>query len=103
MSTLNVNSIQTAGGASPVLTADIAKNSELIASSGSSIVGHIASGTGSVATTVQAKLRESVSVLDYYAIYQRSPLVVFFIICLSGHIHSNSRVRGNRYGASNGL
>lgn len=65
MSTLNVNSIQTAGGASPVLTADIAKNSELIASSGSSLVGHIASGTGAVATTVQTKLRESVSVWDF--------------------------------------
>lgn len=68
MSTLNVNSIQTAGGASPVLTADIAKNSELIASSGSSLVGHIASGTGSVATTVQAKLRERVSVKDFGAV-----------------------------------
>lgn len=61
MSTLNVNSIQTTGGASPVLTADIAKNSELIASSGSSLVGHIASGAGGVATTVQAVLRETVS------------------------------------------
>ena len=67
MSTLNVNSIQTAGGASPVLTADIAKNSELIASSGSSLVGHIAAGTGAVATTVQTKLRESVSVKDFGA------------------------------------
>ncbi len=65
MSTLNVNSIQTAGGASPVLTADIAKKSELIASSGSSLVGHIASGTGAVATTVEEKLREHVSVLDF--------------------------------------
>ena len=68
MSTLNVNSIQTAGGASPVLTADIAKNSELIASSGSSLVGHIASGTGAVASTVQTKLRESVSVKDFGAV-----------------------------------
>ncbi len=65
MSTLNVNSIQTAGGASPVLTADIAKNSELIASSGSSLVGYMPAGTGAVATTVQGKLREGVSVFDF--------------------------------------
>jgi len=37
------------------------------ASSGSSLVGFIQSGTGAVATTVQAKLRESVSVLDFGA------------------------------------
>jgi hypothetical protein len=35
------------------------------ASSGSSLVGFIQSGTGAVATTVQAKLRESVSVSDF--------------------------------------
>jgi hypothetical protein len=39
----------------------------LAASSGSSLVGFIQSGSGAVATTVQAKLRESVSVLDYGA------------------------------------
>ena len=38
------------------------------ASSGSSLVGFIQSGTGAVATTVQAKLRESVSVLDFGAV-----------------------------------
>ena len=37
------------------------------ASSGSSLVGFIQSGTGAVSTTVQAKLRESVSVLDFGA------------------------------------
>ena len=39
--------------------------SDLAASSGSSLVGYLPAGTGAVATTVQAKLRESVSVLDY--------------------------------------
>jgi hypothetical protein len=38
------------------------------ASTGSSLVGHIASGTGAVATTVQTKLRESVSVKDFGAV-----------------------------------
>ncbi len=37
----------------------------LAASTGSSLVGHIASGTGAVATTVQSKLRQSVSVEDF--------------------------------------
>ena len=40
----------------------------LSASTGSSLVGHIASGTGAVATTVQTKLRESVSVKDFGAV-----------------------------------
>ena len=39
----------------------------LAASSGSSLVGHLPSGTGAVATTVQTKLRESVSVKDFGA------------------------------------
>ena len=39
----------------------------LAASSGSSLVGFLQSGTGAVATTVQTKLRESVSVLDFGA------------------------------------
>lgn len=38
------------------------------ASSGSSLVGFIQSDTGAVATTVQAKLRESVSVMDFGAV-----------------------------------
>lgn len=41
---------------------------DLAASTGSANVGHIASGTGAVATTVQAKLRESVSVKDFGAV-----------------------------------
>jgi len=40
----------------------------LAASTGSSLVGHIASGTGAVATTVQSKLRESVSASGYITI-----------------------------------
>ena len=49
-----------AGAADP---ADI--YAALAASSGSSLVGFIQSGSGAVATTVQAKLRESVSVFDF--------------------------------------
>lgn len=41
--------------------------SDLAASSGSSLVGYLPSGTGAVATTVQTKLRESVSVKDFGA------------------------------------
>jgi hypothetical protein len=41
---------------------------QFAASSGSSLIGHIASGTGATARTVQAKLRESVSVLDFGAV-----------------------------------
>ncbi len=40
----------------------------LAASNGSSLVGFIQSGTGAVATTVQAKLRETVSVKDFGAV-----------------------------------
>jgi len=45
---------------------DLAGN--LAASSGSSLVGFIQAGTGAVATTVQSKLRESVSVKDFGAL-----------------------------------
>ena len=40
----------------------------LAASSGSSLVGHISTGTGSVAQTVQTKLRENMSVKDFGAV-----------------------------------
>ena len=40
---------------------------DLAASTGSSLVGYIAAGSGAVATTVQTKLRESVSVQDFGA------------------------------------
>lgn len=45
-----------------------ATSSALSASSGSSLVGYLPAGTGAVATTVQAKLRESVSVKDFGAV-----------------------------------
>ena len=41
--------------------------SSFSASSGSSLIGFIQAGTGAVATTVQTKLRESVSILDFGA------------------------------------
>ena len=49
------------------LTGIFTKFTDLAASSGSSLVGYLPAGTGAVATTVQAKLRESVSVLDFGA------------------------------------
>lgn len=42
-----------------------AKTVDLAASSGSSLIGHLPAGMGAVTTTVQGKLRESVSVLDF--------------------------------------
>ena len=39
----------------------------LAAPTGASLVGYTPAGTGAVATTAQSKLRESVSVLDFYA------------------------------------
>jgi len=47
---------------------DVALKPELAASSGSSLVGYLPAGPGAVPTTVQAKLRESVSVLDFGAV-----------------------------------
>ena len=51
----------------PATTATIVTSDVLAASSGSSLVGFLQSGTGAVATTVQTKLRETVSVLDFGA------------------------------------
>lgn len=45
-----------------------AATASLAASSGSSLVGHIATGAGAVARTVQSKLRETVSVKDFGAV-----------------------------------
>lgn len=42
--------------------------SSLAASSGSSLIGFIAAGTGAVAETVQSKLRQTVSVMDFGAV-----------------------------------
>ena len=44
------------------------KASDLAAPSGTSLVGYLPAGTGAVATTVQSKLRESVSVKDFGAV-----------------------------------
>lgn len=41
--------------------------SDIAGNSGASKVGYLPAGTGAAATTVQAKLREMVSVLDFYA------------------------------------
>lgn len=41
---------------------------KIISSAGSSVIGFLQSGTGAVATTVQSKLRESVSVKDFGAV-----------------------------------
>jgi hypothetical protein len=49
-----------------IVASDLAD--DLAAPSGSSLVGFLQAGTGAVATTVQAKLRESVSVLDFGAV-----------------------------------
>ena len=49
-------------------TSLLAYEAAIAASSGSSLVGFLQSGTGAVATTVQAKLRESVSVKDFGAV-----------------------------------
>jgi len=45
-----------------------ASSLDLISNSGSSLIGHIASGTGAAARTVQSKLREFVSVKDFGAV-----------------------------------
>jgi hypothetical protein len=50
----------------PTAIAEIA--SDVAASSGSSLVGYLPTGLGAVPTTVQAKLRETVSVLDFGAV-----------------------------------
>lgn len=52
----------TAGGFPHVKAADLA------APSGASLVGYMPAGVGAIATTVQTKLRESVSVLDFGAV-----------------------------------
>jgi len=49
------------------LTGIFTKFTDLAASSGSSLVGYLPEGVGAVATTLQSKIRESVSVLDFGA------------------------------------
>jgi len=60
----NVSGINDPTASDAALTAFEAS---LAAESGSSLVGYISSGTGATATTVQAKLRETVSVKDFGA------------------------------------
>lgn len=48
-----------------VLQRTLATTGELAASGGSALVGHIASGTGAVARTVQSKLRDTVATQDF--------------------------------------
>lgn len=50
------------------LAAGLVNDLPYAASSGSSLVGYLPAGTGAVATTVQAKLREIVSVKDFGAV-----------------------------------
>jgi len=49
-------------------TTDPSLRSDLAASSGASLVGYLPAGAGEVPTTIQAKLRESVSVRDFGAV-----------------------------------
>jgi hypothetical protein len=51
-----------------VFSVNASLDTALAASSGSSLVGYLPAGTGAVAATVQAKLRESVSVNDFGAV-----------------------------------
>jgi len=68
MSTLKVDQIKNIVESSVVNVSDIASKNAFGASSGSSLVGFNANGVGAVTTTVQNKLRESVSVKDFGAV-----------------------------------
>lgn len=54
--------------ATNVQDAIVEVNTDLAASSGSSLVGHVATGTGATARTIQSKLRDIVSVKDFGAV-----------------------------------
>ena len=47
----------------------------LASPSGSSLVGYMPAGTGAVATTVENKLREQVSIFDYLNVFQRNDVI----------------------------
>ncbi|MFC5437123.1 glycosyl hydrolase family 28-related protein [Rhodanobacter umsongensis] len=66
----NLLQVQTlvTSAATGIVPSLIATLSALAASAGSALLGFIQSGTGAVARTVQAKLRDTVNVLDYGAI-----------------------------------
>ena len=53
----------------------LAYEAAVAASTGSSLVGFIQSGTSAVATTVQAKLQESISVMDFIPAAQQAAII----------------------------
>lgn len=65
----NIGGVATATDlAAAIAAATAATLAQLAASGGSNLIGYLPAGTGAVATTVQAKLRESVSPKDYGAV-----------------------------------
>ena len=88
----------------------------LAASSGSSLVGFLQAGTGAVATTVQTKLREMVSVKDFgakgdgstddtaafrAAIQTNKPVFVpFGTYCINSPVITEAEVTAGTYGTS---
>jgi Pectate lyase superfamily protein len=67
MSKIRVDSIATRADTDEISVDDIQSSAELASGAGSSTIGYTPAGTGAVATTVQTKLRESVSVRDFGA------------------------------------
>lgn len=72
---------------------------DLAASSGSSLVGFIQSGAGSVSSTVQAKLRESVSVKDFGAVGDgtTNDTAAFVLAFVSGSTHRTIEIPAGTY------
>jgi Pectate lyase superfamily protein len=68
MSKIRVDSIATRADTDEISVDDIQSSAELASGAGSSTIGYTPAGTGAVATTVQTKLRESVSVKDFGAV-----------------------------------
>lgn len=65
MSRIVVNQIEDIAGTNPINVADIASSVDLASSGGASLVGYLPAGTGAVVRTVQAELRERVSVTQF--------------------------------------
>jgi Chaperone of endosialidase len=68
MSKIVVDTVENIAGTDSVPVSDIAEKSFLTSGAGSSTIGYTPAGTGAVATTVQTKLRETVSVKDFGAV-----------------------------------
>ena len=68
MSLIKVNAIATRTGTNQINVADIANSATIASSVGSSTIGFIGTGTGSVARTIEGKLRDVVSVKDFGAL-----------------------------------